>query len=78
MTDGDALTQARRALQSGNAREAEDLARRVLAEDGGNVDAAQVVAVCLLRRAAFAEALPLLEALVQAQPASAGARSNLA
>ncbi|HYQ98906.1 MAG TPA: tetratricopeptide repeat protein, partial [Casimicrobiaceae bacterium] len=46
--------------------------------DGGNVDAAQVVAVCLLRRAAFAEALPLLEALVQAQPASAGARSNLA
>ncbi len=77
MIDADPLAQARRALQAGNVREAESLARRVLAQEVGNVDAAQVVAVCLARRGAFAEAVPLCEAIVRAQPASVAARSVL-
>jgi len=77
MTDGEAIAHARAALQSGNAAEAEDVARQMLAHDPGSVDAAQMLAVCLARRGAYAEALPLFETVVRGQPGSAGARQNL-
>ncbi len=77
LTDADAIALARSALQSGNAVEAEDIVRQMLAHDAGNVEAGQLLAVCLARRAAFAEALPLFEAVVRGQPGNIGARNNL-
>ena len=73
----DALAQARRSLKSGDLQQAEDLARELFADDPRNVDAAQMLAVCLARRGAIGEALPMFEAVVHAQPNNIGPRNNL-
>ena len=77
MTAADTVQRAQRLLQSGDLKQAEGLAREVLIEDPRNLDAAQILAVCLARRGAYADALPMLEAVAQAQPANVGARNNL-
>jgi predicted O-linked N-acetylglucosamine transferase (SPINDLY family) len=77
MTDTEAIAHARAVLQSGNAAEAEAVARQMLAHDSGNVEGAQILALCLARRGALAEALPLFETVVRGQPGNAGAHNNL-
>jgi len=77
MRDDEAIAHARRALQSGNVAEAENVARQMLAHDPDNVEAAQLLAVCLVRRGALALALPLFETVVRRQPGAAGAHNNL-
>jgi predicted O-linked N-acetylglucosamine transferase (SPINDLY family) len=77
MTADEAVAYARGRLQSGDAGGAEAVVREVLGHDSDHAGAAQLLGVCLARRGAFAEALPLLESVVRAQPGHAGARNNL-
>jgi len=77
MTDDEAIACARGALHSGYVAEAENVARQMLADDPDNVEASQLLAVCLGRRGALAEALPLFETVVRGEPGNAGAHNNL-
>ena len=77
MTDDEAIAHARGALQSGNVAEAENVARQMLAHDSHHIEATHLLAVCLARRGAIAEALPLFETVAGGQPKSAGAHNNL-
>jgi predicted O-linked N-acetylglucosamine transferase (SPINDLY family) len=77
MTDADTVERAHRLFQSGDLKRAEDIARELLIKNPRSLDAAAILAVCLARRGAYGEALPLFEAAVQAQPENVGARNNL-
>src|SRR4051794_9320155 len=72
------VREARRLYQVGQLADAESVARAVLASDPDQPDALNIVALCTLHTGRAAEALPLLERVVQLKPHYAHSRAYLA